>query len=112
MRKIKHRVGVVRCSLERAPQTRLRLLSDLARLAGPKDCTKLRRTSDQRASPHADIYTARSPTNRAGGENATTPAGSRPVDRISWNPSARQGVLQVRYRAVRRKEKLLCQYKK
>ena len=60
--------------------------------------------------PHADIYTARSPTNRAGGENATTPAGSRPIERISWNPSARQGVLQVRYRAVRRKEKLLCQY--
>src|SRR5262249_7943176 len=40
--------------------------------------------------PHADRYTARS---APGGENATTPAGSRPVDRISWNPSARQGVL-------------------
>jgi hypothetical protein len=59
--------------------------------------------------PHADIYTARSPTNRAGGENATMPAGSRPVDRMSWNPSARQGVLSIRHRAVRRKEKLLCQ---
>ena len=77
---------------------------------GRKDCTKLPRTSDQRACPHADIYTARSPTNRAGGENATTPAGSRPVDRISWNPSARQGVLSIRHWAVRRKEKLLCQY--
>src|SRR5262245_20714343 len=60
--------------------------------------------------PHADIYTARSPTNRAGGENATTPVGSRPLDRISWNPSARQGVLSIRHWAVRRKEKLLCQY--
>ena len=29
--------------------------------------------------PHADIYKAWSPTNRAGGENATTPAGSRPL---------------------------------
>src|SRR6516164_6864714 len=36
--------------------------------------------------PHADIYKAWSPTNRAGGENATTPACSRPLDRISWNP--------------------------
>src|SRR6516164_7045051 len=45
--------------------------------------------------PHADIYKAWSPTNRAGGENATTPAGSRPLDRISWNPSARQGVLSI-----------------
>ena len=60
--------------------------------------------------PHADIYTARSPTNRAGGENATMPAGSRPVDRMSWNPSARQGVLSIRHWAVRRKEQLLCQY--
>src|SRR5262249_60189018 len=42
--------------------------------------------------PHADMYTARSPT---GGENATTPAGWQPVDRISWNPSARQGVLSI-----------------
>src|SRR6516164_788405 len=60
--------------------------------------------------PHADIYTARSPTNRAGGENATMPAGSRPLDRMSWNPSARQGVLSIRHWVVRRKEKLLCQY--
>src|SRR5262249_12954629 len=59
---------------------------------------------------HADIYPARSPTNRPGGENATTPAGPRPVDRISWNPSARQGVLSIRHWAVRRKEKVLCQY--
>src|SRR5262249_8633591 len=36
--------------------------------------------------------------------------GAPVVDRISWNRSARQGVLQVRHRAVRRKEKLLCQY--
>src|SRR6516165_2848994 len=32
------------------------------------------------------------------------------VDRISWNSSARQGVLSIRHWAVRRKEKLLCQY--
>src|SRR5262245_39653704 len=35
-----------------AADNRLRLLSDLARLAGRKVCTKLPRTSDQRAWPH------------------------------------------------------------
>src|SRR5262249_34839737 len=30
---------------------------------------------------------------RSGGENATTPAGSRPFERTSWNRSARHGVL-------------------